>query len=361
MSDVLVVQADDLFAPARVLPPVLAVRDGRVIASGAEAARLGPPRRVAGTMIPALIDLQLNGGAGVDLQQPGPDRARLHRWLAAGGVLTYTPTLVSAPVARLASLAGGLAGELEGVLALKPHFEGPFISTERLGAHERDAVTAAVAAELAEVMIQLGSYVTLAPERDGAAELARRLLAAGVAVSAGHSDATMAQAEAALAAGITQVTHLFNAMRPLHHREPGLAGAALVGRSAPAVGVIADGVHLEAAMVLLAARLLPDRMYLVSDAVASAGQAPESRLPTGVLAGSVCRLDEGLRNAIRWGIDAAAAVAAVTATPARAAGLTDRGRLEPGALALVALADSDWTVRAAGRVDQLVAAGATAA
>lgn len=356
MTSLTVLRADALYTPDRVEPPVIAVADGLVVATGVAAARLGDPVAVTGTIVPAMVDLQVNGGDGVDLQQPEPDRRRLHRWLAAGGVLTYAPTLVSAPLARMAALASGLAGEVDGVLALKPHFEGPFLSGSRLGAHDRAAVSGADAAKVGEVAAALASYVTLAPEREGAGDLVRRLVAAGVPVSAGHSDATQAEAEAGMRLGITQVTHLFNAMRPMHHREPGLAGAALMGPAGPSVGVIADGVHVSPSMVLLASRLLGDRMYLVSDAVAAAGRDGESRLSDGTLAGSVTRLDEGLRNLLSWGIDPVAAVTAVTAAPAAAAGLSRRGRLAPGYSDLVALVDAGWMVRCAGPAADLLAA-----
>jgi len=338
------------------------VEGGRVVATGADAARLAAERVVElpGTLTPGLVDLQVNGGAGVSLQSPSPDMAALHRWLRAGGVLAYQPTLVSAPLSRMAGLAAvlGRIGELDGVLALRPHLEGPFISSRRLGAHDAAAVSACDVDALRAVALAHAGMVTLAPERQGGLELLRALAETGVVVSLGHSDAGFAEAEAAFGAGAGMVTHLFNAMPPLHHREPGLAGAALSGSHAPWVGLIADGVHVAPSMCLLAARLLGERMVLVSDAVAPAGTgAAESRLDGGHLAGSTLRLDGCVRNLIAWGVDDSAAVHAATLAPARVCGLPSRGALHPGFDAVAVQWDDSWSVRAAGPVESLARAG----
>lgn len=354
-----------LLAPKPVEPPLVAVDAGRVLAIGDQARQLGlPVVHVPGTLAPALIDLQVNGGAGVDLQRPDPDRARLHAWLREGGVLTYQPTLVSAPLPRLRQLAAGLAGELDGVLALRPHLEGPFIADARLGAHDREAVRSCDPAELVAVATEHAGMVTLAPERPGGMALVESLTSAGVRVSLGHSDCTAEQAQAAFAAGAGMVTHLFNAMAPLHHRAPGLAGAALAaaGGSVPWVGLIADGVHVDPLMCLLAARLLGERLVLVSDAAPAAGTgAGESRTLDGRLAGSTLRLDACVANLVRWGVEPWRAVHAATAAPAAAAGLADRGSLAPGSRALGVLFDGAWSVVAAGDLAALAAAAAAPA
>ena len=192
--------------------------------------------------------------------------------------------------------------------------------------------------------------MTLAPELPGALDVVRTLVARGVTVAAGHSSATAAQASAALDAGVTYVTHLFNAMAPLHHREPGLAGVALTDERVR-VGLIADGIHVDPVVARLAARALGDRLSLVTDAVAALGAGPGAgtlgslgvevaaadlsvRLPDGTLAGSTLALDRAVRNAVAFaGLDLAAAVRAVTATPAAVLGLADRGVVAPGAVA----------------------------
>jgi N-acetylglucosamine-6-phosphate deacetylase len=187
------------------------------------------------------------------------------------------------------------------------------------------------------------ALATLAPELPGALDLIRALVAAGIVVSAGHSSATAAEARAAGAAGATYVTHLFNAMVPLHHRAPGLPGIAL-GDERFHAGLIADGVHVDPAVVAVAARALGDRLTLVTDAVAALG-TPEAgddgfRLPDGTLAGTTLALDQAVRNLAAYaGLPLATALAAATAAPARVLGRTDRGAIVPGAVGDLVLLD----------------------
>jgi N-acetylglucosamine-6-phosphate deacetylase len=199
------------------------------------------------------------------------------------------------------------------------------------------------------------ALVTLAPEQPRALDVVRDLVDAGVMVSAGHSSASAEEATAAIDAGVTAVTHLFNAMGPLHHRDPGLAGVALSDERVR-VGAIADGLHLHPATVALAARALGDRLCLVTDAVAALGM-PAGRVPLGVLeafatedgvrladgtlAGSDLSLDRAVRNLMAFaGVSLPTAVAAVTASPAALLGLDDRGVIRAGAAADLALLDA---------------------
>ncbi len=214
------------------------------------------------------------------------------------------------------------------------------------------------------------ALVTLAPELPGAVDLVCELVERGVVVAAGHSSATAAQATAAVDAGVRYVTHLFNAMAPLRHREPGLAGVALTDERVR-VGVIADGLHLDPIAVTLAARALGDRLSLVTDAVSALGLPPGAvalgsltadvsvadgavRLADGTLAGSTLSLDRAVRNLVAWaGVTLVEAVAAVTSTPAAVLGLPDRGVVAPGAAGdLVLLTDTGEVVATviAGRV-----------
>jgi N-acetylglucosamine-6-phosphate deacetylase len=266
---------------------------------GAEAPAAGGTVRPSGTVpvlddvpvldatellvVPGFVDLQCNGAVGIDLT-PEPERmwdvaAALPRW----GVTAWLPTVVTAPQsARVRAIAalragppgdGGDRGDRPMAVPLGLHFEGPFLAPERRGAHPGRHLVAPdvslVAAEgwAAEAGVAM---VTLAPELAGAIEVVRVLVDAGVVVSAGHSSASADQAVAAIDAGITWVTHLFNAMAPLHHRDPGLAGVALTDERVR-VGIVADGVHLHAITVALAARALGDRLCLVTDAVAALG------------------------------------------------------------------------------------------
>jgi N-acetylglucosamine-6-phosphate deacetylase len=272
------------------------------------------------------------------------------------------------------------------------HVEGPFLAPERRGAHDPRHLTAPSAAMVEDEGWSQAAgvaIVTLAPELPGALDLVRLLTDRGVVVSAGHSSATAGQARAAVDAGVRYVTHLFNAMAPLHHREPGLVGVALTDDRVR-VGLIADGLHVDPAVVALVARALGDRLSLVTDAVAALGAPPgptrlgtlavtvspaegsptegtsvagssvagtaagspgaagspaagtptagssapgEVRLADGTLAGSTLSLDRAVRNLVDFaGVTLADAVRAVTSTPAAVLGLTDRGVIAPGAV-----------------------------
>jgi N-acetylglucosamine-6-phosphate deacetylase len=289
--------------------------------------------------------------------------AALPRW----GVTAWLPTVVTAPQsARVRAIAalragppgdGGDRGDRPMAVPLGLHFEGPFLAPERRGAHPGRHLVAPdvslVAAEgwAAEAGVAM---VTLAPELAGAIEVVRVLVDAGVVVSAGHSSASADQAVAAIDAGITWVTHLFNAMAPLHHRDPGLAGVALTDERVR-VGIIADGVHLHPITVALAARALGDRLCLVTDAVAALGMpgGPVAlgrmealaagdgvRLADGTLAGSALPLDRPVRNLMAFaGVPLADAVAAVTSAPAAVLGVDDRGVIAPGAVGDLVLLD----------------------
>src|SRR5918994_3448463 len=246
-------------------------------------------------VVPGSIDLQCNGAVGIDITTE-PERlwevaAALPRW----GVTAWLPTIVTAPAAirgrALAALRSGPPPELAGdevrcAVPLGLHFEGPFLAPERRGAHPAEHLGPphrALVSDEGWTRDAGVTLVTLAPELPSALDVVRDLVASGVVVSAGHSSASAGEATAAIDAGITGVTHLFNAMAPLHHRDPGLAGVALTDERVR-VGAIADGVHLHPAAVTLAARALGERLCLVTDAVAAMGLGGvEARVPLGVL------------------------------------------------------------------------------
>ncbi|HKA83156.1 MAG TPA: N-acetylglucosamine-6-phosphate deacetylase [Acidimicrobiales bacterium] len=330
----------------------------------APAARGDPPRSAwprldaAGLLVvPGFIDLQCNGAAGVDISTE-PERlwevaAALPRW----GVTAWLPTVVTSPApVRSRALAALRSGPPDGAsgppvaVPLGLHFEGPFLAPERRGAHPAEQLQPADPALVADEGWSRESgvaLVTLAPELPGALDVVRDLVAAGAVVSAGHSSASADQATAAVDAGVTAVTHLFNAMAPLHHRDPGLVGVALTDERLH-VGAIADGLHLHPAAVALAARALGERLCLVTDAVAAlgmpAGRVPLGaleafatddgvRLADGTLAGSDLSLDRAVRNLMAFaGVALPAAVAAATTSPAALLGLDDRGTICPGAV-----------------------------
>ncbi|MEM9563259.1 MAG: N-acetylglucosamine-6-phosphate deacetylase [Actinomycetota bacterium] len=327
----------------------------------------GPTFDARGLFVaPGSIDLQINGGHGIDLWSDPGGLWELARRLPRHGVTSFCPTIVSGPPERvdaarraLSERPGDGAGRAE---PLGLHLEGPMLAEDRRGAHDRRHLRAADVELVSDWSLDGGvRLVTLAPELPGALDVIAHLRSRGVTVAAGHTEATAEQAATAEAAGVAMVTHLFNAMAPLHHRDPGLLGHVLAGGELVA-GLIADGIHVDPTVVAVAARaLLPDRLVLVSDAVAAMGlpagthrfgdrevvSDPEGvRRPDGTLAGSNLTLDAAVRNLRSFtGCSAADAVRCATANPARVLGVDDeRGRLAPGTLADLTLLDAELKV-----------------
>ena len=307
---------------------------------------------------PGFVDLQCNGALGLDLASE-PDRlwevaAALPRW----GITAWLPTIVTAPPGTIDRALDALAAPPTGphARALGLHLEGPFLADPRRGAHPPKLLRPPTLADLDRWTPEHGvALVTLAPELPGAAEVIAALVHRGVVVSAGHTAATAEQALAAIDAGVTWVTHLFNAMEPLHHRAPGLPGVALADPRL-AAGVIADGIHLHPVTVAAAHRALGPRLTLVTDAVGALGLPPGDtalgqarvrvdpdgsvRLPDGTLAGSALSMDQAVRNLRAWtGCDPDTAIAAATANPARVLRRTDVGHLAVGRPADVVVLD----------------------
>jgi len=274
-------------------------------------------------------------------------------------VTTFLPAAVSAGAADYRAVASAFASARDAGGARMPglHLEGPLLAPARAGAHRGDAIAAA-AATLDDVLDDLLAaralrLVTLAPERPGALALIARLRDAGVVVSIGHTDATFEQAVAAIDAGATLATHLYNAMSPLRHRAPGAVGAALADDRLT-VMLIADGVHAHPAALNVALRAKgPERVVLVTDAMAAAGAPPgryalagaevisdgqAARLADGTLAGSTLTLDRAVRMmAGLGGARVEDALAMASGVPAAAVGLTDAGRIAVGQRADLAL------------------------
>jgi N-acetylglucosamine-6-phosphate deacetylase len=361
--------APRVVAGGRVLAPgAVAIEDGRVVEILDRRPRPGPGHLALdrGVLAPGLIDLQLNGAFGVDLVDADPDGwERVLCGLPSTGVTALLATFISAPVGDLAAAMGravaarAAAGGRPGSRLLGVHLEGPFLSERRRGAHDASYLVDPTS-ELVERVIEAGAGVlellTLAPEREGAIEATKRLAGAGVLVSVGHSDALAEQVAAAADAGARMVTHVFNAQRGLHHREPGVAGQALADERL-ACGLIADLHHVHPAICRVVMEAARGRVALVTDAVSALGMPPgryelgsevvelhEGSPPLradGRLAGSNLRLDEAVGNVVGLGIDPMRAVEAATRVPADLLGVADLGRLEPGARAdLVWLSDS---------------------
>jgi N-acetylglucosamine-6-phosphate deacetylase len=280
------------------------------------------------------------------------------------GVTAFLPTIITSPLERVIQSQDIIQqppGDFTGATPLGLHVEGPFLNPEKKGAHNPAYLRApdlkAIDGWSPETGVRL---VTLAPELPGALDLVTALTRRGVLVSAGHSTATYARAQAGFDAGIRYGTHLFNAMPPLHHREPGLTGALLTDPR-PTVGFIADGIHTHRSVVSLAWQSLGQRLNLVTDAMAALGISPgrhllgdfdvfvdetSARLANGTLAGSILSLDQALRNLVAWAAcSLPEALATVTTTPAEALGLgNQRGRIAPGYRADLVLLTRDLRV-----------------
>ena len=293
------------------------------------------------TVVPGLVDLQVNGAAGVDLSSEPERLWDVAAHLPRHGVTSFLPTVVSTDAGvrdrALCALAAGPPPD--GVVRATPiglHFEGPMLSPERRGAHPAEALRPPSPELVAGWTPERGVVMaTIAPELPGAPEVIRLLAGRGVVVSIGHTAATLAQVDAAVAAGARAVTHLYNTMPGLGHQEPGPVGAALSGGDL-VCGVIVDGLHVHPRTVAATWRALgPDRFLAVSDTTAALDLPPgPARLgrhevvvdggavrlaSDGVtLAGSAVGLDDCLRRLVEYtGCTPAEAVATATAVPAR--------------------------------------------
>lgn len=304
------------------------------------------------TLAPGFIDVHVHGGGGFSLlSADAGEGAHYAGWAASRGVTGFLATIcagnlehgIACARAATAAKANGDGARLLGV-----NFEGPFVSPERRGALPAGWLQTPDA-RLLDRLLDTGDVrvMTIAPELDGADAVIRRALERGVAVSLGHTDATFDVASRAFRAGASHVTHAFNAMRPLHHREPGPIGAAIAADNVT-VEAIADGVHLHPATVqLLIEAFGPDRVCLVTDAVTPAGldsgvfliggeeaslQDGSIRLPDGTIAGSAATMDAVVRNVVEWDCaDLAAALRMASAVPARVAGVArSMGAIKPG-------------------------------
>jgi N-acetylglucosamine-6-phosphate deacetylase len=325
------------------------VDDGVIVATGSRGA-LGDAAQVleGSVLAPGYVDVHVHAldGRGLigEVDVDGLSRALLSR-----GVTSFLATTIATPVDDLELLVKRVLGTpVSGARLVGVHLEGPWLSGKRAGAQPPDALSGPDLAGL-ERLLAAGPPVllTVAPELPGALEVIERAAAAGVRVALGHSDATYDEAVAGVRAGARHITHCFNAMSGLHHREPGLVGAAL-DLPELTVELIADGVHVHPAAARILWRAVgADRVCLVSDAVdvALAGEVGV-RLADGTLAGSRVGLDGGVRNLVAWGIPLTEALRMASRTPAVAAGRADLGTLEVGSPADLVLLDTDLCVQA---------------
>lgn len=350
----------DLVIDGTLIPGAVVVEDARITAIVPQPRRGNLPEQTiaADIVAPGLIDLQVNGGFGVEV---GDDPAAIHHLslcLPTTGVTAFVPTVITSPAAHYDAVFDAFSriGHVPGARPLGLHLEGPFLSTTRAGAHLPDWIDQADDDLFNRLVFSNAlRLMTLAPERPGATDRIRRLCERGVLVSLGHSDATYDDFVAGIDAGATMVTHLFNAMSPFEHRAPGAIGGALVDERVT-VGLIADGVHCHPASLQLAVNAKgPARIALVTDMMAAAGMPPgtyalggrpvtvdatSARLPDGTLAGAVITLDAAIRFLVGASTATPAeAISMASEVPARLLGAPDFGRLVPGYRADLALFD----------------------
>jgi N-acetylglucosamine-6-phosphate deacetylase len=338
-----------------LVPGDVALSDGTVADVG-----LGQSGR--GIAVPGFVDLQVNGFGGVDFATADAEGyRRAGEALLATGVTAFQPTFVTAPEPDLLAALREIPSEPIGPRILGAHLEGPFLSPERLGSHPASA-RRDPDRSLLERLLDAGpvSQMTLAPELDGALELIDVLQERGVVVSCGHSDATAAEAAAAFDRGVRSVTHLFNAMRPFAHRDPGLAGAALARRGV-VVQLILDGHHLADETVSVVWKAAARRVALVTDAIAATGvgdgdyrlggievevrNGVARRAGDGVLAGSVMTMLDGIRKLHALGAPLDQAVTAATSVPALLTGRVP-GVLHAGGPADLVVLDDRLEIKA---------------
>jgi N-acetylglucosamine-6-phosphate deacetylase len=320
-------------------------------------------------LVPGFIDVHVHGGAGHDVMEKNSGAlAAMERHLAKTGVTSYCPTTVTAPrdatFAALDNLATEARASRDG-LRSKPaglHLEGPFISHAKRGVHPPENLLLP-SADLFEQFWNATSgnisVMTIAPELPGAPETIRAATERGVCISLGHSNATLAEAQAGIAAGARHATHTFNAMRPLDHREPGVLGIVLDDDHLTA-DIIVDGVHVHPEVVSLFLRAKgPDRAVLITDAISATGQGDGTFLLgklkvdvrgnrcefEGRLAGSVLTLDLAVRNVVDYaGWTLQQSVRLATINPARVLGRKDIGVIASGARADFAVLTRDGRV-----------------
>jgi N-acetylglucosamine-6-phosphate deacetylase len=341
--------------------PLVEVEDGRIASIESRLGREAPEgietHDLGGAVIgPSFFDVHIHGAAGHDAME-GTEEAlgAMGRFLASRGTANYFPTTVTAPVDDTLRALELIARRIQ-----KParegeaqpigiHMEGPFLSHVKRGVHPENLLLKPDIAvfdlfyEAGEGQVRL---LTLAPELEGAAELAAHAVSRGVRVSLGHSNATAAETRAAIAAGATSATHTFNAMRPLDHREPGILGVTLT-TDALFAELICDGIHTAPEMAKLWWRAKGgERGILITDGISATGmpdgtyqlggitvQVADGRaMANGVLAGSVLTLDRALENFVRFtGATVEQGLRLLTANPAAMTGCEDRaGALRVG-------------------------------
>ena len=352
-----IIAADQVVTRSTVLRNAwVGVDAGRIVEVSTKTPPHTPDHTYRATLLPGFVDIHCHGGGGYSFDKPA-EAAQAAQFHLAHGTTSMIASLVSAPVAAAAGNLSALqplvaAGLLRGV-----HLEGPFLSAERCGAQNPAALTNPTD-DAVDWLLRAApgvlAMITIAPELPGAIAAIERFTEAGVTVALGHSDADADTSRRGIEAGARVVTHLFNAMRPLHHRDGGLSGLALV-EDRLSVEVIADGVHVGDISLQLAAKAKPGRLIAVTDAIAATGLPDGGAVLGGLavdvkdgvarlagtqtLAGSTLTMDRAFHHLVQAvGLNAVEAAHATATRPAEVLGLTDVGEIAVGKRAdLVAL------------------------
>ncbi|MBQ6375171.1 MAG: N-acetylglucosamine-6-phosphate deacetylase [Clostridia bacterium] len=321
-----------------------------------------------GWVAPGLIDVHCHGYMGQEVSNGSLETLRIMSAAKARqGVTAWLPTTMTLPWPQLercfeavrTAQAESQRPGWGGAQVLGCHAEGPFISLKRKGAQSGADIQSPDIEKL-RPWADVVRLMTVAPEVEGALGFIRQARGLGVRISMGHTDATAAQAQAGIEAGATHVTHTFNAMPPLNHREPGVVGAAL-NDDRVYCELICDTFHVSPLLFPMMAKLVPDRLVLITDSIQSAGlpdgeydqlgvrvivEGIRCRFPDGTIAGSALTLDRAVRNFHAYGgVPLWQAVNMASLHPARAIGVDDRkGALTPGRDADIVIADRDFNV-----------------
>lgn len=340
-----VVTPNDEFSPGWVR-----INEGEIGEVGSGLASVAdPPDPRPGYLIPGFVDQHCHGGGGAGFEGDQADIAVASAAQLRGGTTSLVGSMVSADPRHLLTQAAELAAACDAGILVGIHLEGPWLSPPRRGAHDERNLRNPTIMEL-QAVLAAGrgniKMITLAPELPGALEAITECVRAGVVAAIGHTDADYAQTQAAIAAGATVATHLFNAMPPMLHRAPGPV-AALMNDPSVYLELIVDGVHVQPGAIQIARQAATDRVVLVTDAMAAAaahdghyrlgsldvdvvdGVARVS--DSGAIAGSTLTMAAAVRNYVEIGGATVAQAARSAATvPAQLIQLSDRGSLAPG-------------------------------
>ena len=351
----------NILTPGGWIHGSLSFENGRITSIAGTPA--DPARNDAPYILPGFIDLHVHGGGGADVMEAGRAIETIACTHARHGTTSLLATTMTAPRDELMSVVAGL-GEVArtrtpgGARVLGVHLEGPYINPGKLGAQPDAAVSAVLDEVLTYLSIAPIRVVTVAPEIAGHIEIISEIAARGVRVQLGHSLATYDDAVAALKHGACGFTHLFNAMSPLHHRNPGLVGAALA--HAEYAEIIPDLLHVHPGAIRAAMRAIP-RLYVVTDSTSATGMPDGEyrlgsqhvtkclggvRLADGTLAGSTLTMDQALRNLVSLGLPVADVSNRLSRYAAEYLGLEDRGRIARGAWADIVVFDRAFALTA---------------